>query len=123
MRIAWCRHWVDEPHRVWVTDFTRIRTHEGALYLAVVLDLFSRRVLRCPMQPRIDRRGNCHGNAVLESFFQLQLLERERIRRKTYPDREAARQDVFDCIKMVYNPKRRHGNNHRRSPVAFERQY
>ncbi len=35
---------VTEPDIVWATDITYIRTHEGFLYLAVVLDLFSRRV-------------------------------------------------------------------------------
>lgn len=34
-----------QPDRAWVTDITYIRTHEGWLYLAVVLDLFSRRVI------------------------------------------------------------------------------
>ena len=34
---------VSEPNKVWVTDITYIRTYEGWLYLAVVLDLFSRR--------------------------------------------------------------------------------
>lgn len=42
----------------------------------------------------MSRRGNCHDNAVAESFFQ--LLKRERIRRKTYGNREEARNDVFD---------------------------
>lgn len=46
----------------------------------------------------MSRRGNCHDNAVAESFFQ--LLKRERIRRGTYLTREAARQDVFECIEM-----------------------
>ena len=32
---------VSEPNKVWVTDITYIRTYEGWLYLAVVLDLFS----------------------------------------------------------------------------------
>ena len=36
---------VDAPDRVWVTDITYIRTHEGWSYLAVVIDLFSRRVV------------------------------------------------------------------------------
>ena len=57
----------------------------------------------------MSRRGNCHDNAVAESFFQ--LLKRERIRRRTYPTREAARQDVFEYIEMFYNPKRKHTNN------------
>ncbi|MEJ2020259.1 MAG: IS3 family transposase, partial [Maritimibacter sp.] len=130
------------PDQVWVTDITYIKTHEGWLYLCVVIDLFSRRVVgwsarsrmttdlalqallmavwrRKPagkvmvhsdqgsqftsrewqlflrqhnLEPSMSRRGNCHDNAVAESFFQ--LLKRERIRRRTYPTREAARQDV-----------------------------
>ena len=31
-----------EPNKIWVTDITYIRIHEGWLYLAAVLDLFSR---------------------------------------------------------------------------------
>lgn len=61
------------------------------------------------------------ANAVAESFFQ--LLNRERIRRKTYASREEARQDVFDYIEMFFNPKRRHGYNNRLSPVSYEKQY
>lgn len=33
------------PDKVWVTDITYIKTHEGWSYLAVVIDLFSRRVV------------------------------------------------------------------------------
>jgi len=69
----------------------------------------------------MSRRGNCHDNAVAESFFQ--LLKRERIRRKTYATREEARSDIFDYIEMFYNPKRRHGYNNRLSPVEYEKQY
>ena len=162
---------VNEPNKAWVTDITYIRTHEGWLYLAVVLDLFSRQVIGWSMQSRIDRelvlnallmavwrrqpkqevlvhsdqgsqfssydwqdflkahclvpsmsrRGNCHDNAVAESFFQ--LLKRERIKRKTYHDREEARRDIFDYIEMFYNPKRRHGSANGLSPVEFEKQY
>ena len=32
------------PNQSWVTDITYIRTHEGWLYLAAVMDLFSRRI-------------------------------------------------------------------------------
>ena len=153
---------------VWVTDITYIKTLEGWLYLAVVIDLFSRRVVGWSMQSRMttdlalqallmavwrrkpkhrvmihsdqgsqftsrewqsflrqhnldasmSRRGNCHDNAVAESFFQ--LLKRERIRRRAYPTREAARQDVFHYIEMFYNPKRKHTNNGLLSPVDFE---
>jgi len=123
---------VGSPDRVWVTDITYIRTLEGFAYLAVVIDLYSRRVVGWSMQSRqttdvvlqallmavwrrkpkskvlihsdqgsqftsmdwaaflkhhnlehsMSRRGNCHDNAVAESFFN--LLKRERIRRRTY---------------------------------------
>ncbi len=66
------------------------------------------------LEPSMSRRGNCHDNAVAESFFQ--LLKRERVRRHTYPTREAASQDVFEYIKLFYNPKRKHTNNGMLSP-------
>jgi putative transposase len=66
----------------------------------------------------MSRRGNCHDNAVAESFFQ--LLKRERIRRRNYPTRDAARQDVFEYIELFYNPKRKHTNNGMLSPVDYE---
>jgi len=57
-------------------------------------------------------------NAVAESFFQ--LLKRERIRRRTYLTRSAARQDEFNYIKMFYNPTRKHTNNGLLSPIDYE---
>ena len=159
---------VAAPDEVWVTDITYIKTHEGWLYLCIVINLLARRVVGWSAQSRMttdlawqallmavwrrkpdgpvkvhsdqesqftsrewqaflchhnleasmSRRGNCHDNAVAESFFQ--LLQRERIRRKTYPTPEAARQDVFEYIELFYNPKRKHTNNGMLSPVDFE---
>jgi putative transposase len=161
---------VEAPDKAWVTDITYIRTCEGFTYLAVVIDLYSRRVIGWAMQGRqttdvvlqallmavwrrkpksevlvhsdqgsqftsmdwaaflkhhnlahsMSRRGNCHDNAVAESFFN--LLKRERIRRKIYRSRDEARQDVFDYIEMFYNPKRKHVRNGMLSPVEFEKQ-
>ncbi|EHN8311420.1 IS3 family transposase [Salmonella enterica] len=161
----------DAPDERWVTDITYIRTHEGWLYLAVVVDLFSRKVIGWSMQPRmtkeivlnallmalwrrnpqkavlvhsdqgsqytsyewqsflkshglegsISRRGNCHDNAVAESFFQ--LLKRERIKKKIYGTREEARSDIFDYIEMFYNSKRRHGSSDKMPPTEYENRY
>jgi putative transposase len=69
----------------------------------------------------MSRRGNCHDNLVVESFFQ--LLKRERVKRKIYVTRAQAREDVFDYIEMFYNPVRRHGYNNGLSPVLYEKQY
>jgi putative transposase len=44
-----------EPNETWVTDITHIRTHEGWLYLAVVLDLFSRQIVGWSMQSQMDK--------------------------------------------------------------------
>jgi putative transposase len=41
------------PDQVWVTDITYIKTHEGWLYLCVVIDLFSRRVVGWSAQSRM----------------------------------------------------------------------
>lgn len=160
-----------EPDQVWVTDITYIRTHEGFLYLAVIIDLFSRKVIGWSMQPTLaadiimnailmavwrrkpkheviihsdqgsqfqsdewksflknnhlvpsmSRRGNCYDNAAAETFFQ--LLKRERIRRKIYATRDAARNDVFNYIELFYNPVRRHGYNNNLSPTEYEQAY
>ena len=162
---------VQAPNQAWVTDITYIRTYEGWLYLAVVIDLFSRQVIGWSMQSKMhadlvlnallmavwrrkpkdevlvhsdqgtqytssdwqsflkshnlvcsmSRRGNCHDNAVAESFFQ--LLKRERVKRRIYNSREEARQDIFNYIEMFYNPVRRHGYNDDLSPVEFEKRY
>jgi putative transposase len=46
---------VDAPDRVWVTDITYIRTFEGWLYLAVVVDLYSRIVVGWSMKSTLSR--------------------------------------------------------------------
>jgi putative transposase len=162
---------VANPNDTWVTDITHIRTHEGWLYLAVVIDLYSRKVVGWSMHSRIkkelvlnallmavwrrkpqslvtihsdqgsqytshdwqafldannlqasmSRRGNCHDNAVAESFFQ--LLKRERIKKHIYSTRDDARGDVVDYIEMFYNSKRRHGFNEMLSPVEYEKRF
>ena len=161
---------VGAANQAWVTDITYIRTHEGWLYLAVVLDLYSRQIVGWAMQSSLhtdlvlqalvmavwrrkpapgllihsdqgtqftghdwqdflkahglvcsmSRRGNCHDNAVAESFFQ--LLKRERIQRKIYVTRDDAKSDVFNYIEMFYNTRRQHGHNGGLSPVEFEKQ-
>ncbi len=45
---------VDRPDRVWTADITYIWTREGWLYLAVILDLFARRVVGWSMSKRIN---------------------------------------------------------------------
>lgn len=44
------------PNRVWASDITYIRTLEGWLYLAVLLDLFLRRVIGWAMSHRMESK-------------------------------------------------------------------
>jgi transposase InsO family protein len=43
------------PNQTWVSDITAVWTQEGWLYLAVVIDLFSRRVIGWAMMTRMTR--------------------------------------------------------------------
>jgi transposase InsO family protein len=53
---------VPAPNRVWASDITYVRTEDGWLYLAVILDLFSRRVVGWSLQPRL------HTDIVLSAL-------------------------------------------------------
>lgn len=66
---------VAAPNRAWTGDITYIPTHQGWLFLAVVIDLFSRRVVGWSMQPEM------HSNLVIDA------LEMAWLRRS--PDRNA----------------------------------
>ena len=46
---------VSKPNKAWVTDITYIRTWEGWLYLAVVMDLFSRKIIGWAVAPNIRK--------------------------------------------------------------------
>jgi len=46
---------VDQPDRAWVTDITYLRTWQGWLYLAVVIDLHSRKVVGWSMKVTLAR--------------------------------------------------------------------
>ncbi|MGR6778740.1 IS3 family transposase [Moritella viscosa] len=159
------------PNQSWVSDITYIRTHEGFLYLATVLDLFSRRVVGWSMDknmdkhlvmkallmavyqrqpksevmvhtdqgsqygssdylalmkehklvPSMSRRGNCHDNAVAESFFA--TIKKHIIKKKIYSTRNDAKAEIFNFIEMFYNPKKRHSHTDGVSPAKFEETY
>jgi transposase InsO family protein len=47
---------VDEPNRFWTTDITYVWTFEGWLYLAVVLDLYSRQIVGWSMDKRMKKQ-------------------------------------------------------------------
>jgi putative transposase len=42
------------PNTIWVSDITYVRTKEGWLYVAAIMDLFSRKIVGLGMSDRID---------------------------------------------------------------------
>jgi putative transposase len=55
------------PNQVWTADMTYIRTDEGWLYLAVVLDLFNREVVGWSIKPRMT--ANIVVDALTMAWF------------------------------------------------------
>ena len=58
---------VATPDQVWSSDITYIATSEGWLYLAVVIDLFSRQVVGWSMQPHMQ--ANLVTDALRMAWF------------------------------------------------------
>ena len=49
------------PNRVWVSDITYIWTRQGWMYLAVIIDLFSRRIVGWGLQDRMSASLVCEA--------------------------------------------------------------
>lgn len=162
---------VTAPNKVWVSDMTTIQTRQGWLHLAIVLDLFARRVVgwalgntqsaalpiaalkmaiaqRGPnaglichtdqgavygaasyrqvltdhgLRPSMSRAGNCHDNAVAESFFS--NLKNELTHHTIYAEREVATREIGSYIEQYYNRQRLHQTLNYSTPVEFEARY
>ena len=63
-------------------------------------------------------RGDCFDNAVAETFFA--TLKKELVHRRSWPDREELRREVFDYIEIFYNATRRHSTLGMLSPARYE---
>jgi putative transposase len=155
------------PNQSWVSDTTELVTGNGKLYLAVVVDLFSRFVVgwavsavndrhlvmkalemalrrRCPdagllhhsdqgspyasedyrrvlathgIKCSMSRRGNCHDNAVAESWFKTLKAELG----ERFESHATAKDKLFDYIEVFYNQQRRHSALGYVSPAEFEK--
>lgn len=156
------------PNQKWAGDITYLATSEGWLYLAVIIDLYSRQVIGWSIDTKMmatlvcdalsmalfrrgfpeqvilhrdrgsqycskdyrdlitaynlkqsmTRKGNCWGNACVESFFH--SMKVEAIQYEPIMTRDEMRQTVFEYIEVDYNRTRRHSALGYLSPVNFE---
>lgn len=60
----------DAPNKKWVTDMTYIATHEGWLYLAGVLDTYSRKLIGWAM-------GKQHDAELVKEALHMALIQRQ----------------------------------------------
>ena len=72
------------------------------------------------MLASMGRKGDCHDNAVAESFFA--TLQFELIMQHDWHSRDEARRSIFRYIETWYNRKRRHSTLGYVSPAAYEAQ-
>jgi transposase InsO family protein len=157
-----------EPNKKWVTDIPYIPTMQGWLYLAVILDLYSRMVVgwsmsgncdeklveraidqalarrrptgrllhhsdrgsqytshayqacleKAGIQSSMSRKGNCWGNAAMESFFG--TLKDECVGEIVYSSHDEARLALFTYMEVYYNRVRRHSTLGYVSPLNYE---
>jgi putative transposase len=160
---------VKEPNKVWASDVSYFWTQKGWIHLAIVMDLYSRRIIGWSMRNKVDqtltqdalgmalqqrqpkqsllhhsdqgaeytnhayqslvkehnmivslsRRGECHDNAVAESFFK--SIKVELVKQQKFKDPEEARSAIFEYIEIFYNRKRLHSTLGYISPADYER--
>jgi transposase InsO family protein len=159
----------EAPNQRWVGDTTELYVGPARtkLYLAAIVDLFSRFVVgwavtrtndrhlciqalgmavrrRCPdagllhhsdqgstyasedyqnelakhgITCSMSRRGNCHDNAAMESWFSTLKSELA----EDFDSDGIAKEQLFDYIEVFYNQQRRHSSLSYASPAQFER--
>ena len=122
---------VQRPNTAWVTDITYVRTWEGWLYLAVVMDLYSRRIVGWSTKPTMARelvldatlmavrrrkpkhtlihsdQGSQFGSDAWRRFCQAHDLEPSMSRRGNCWDNAVA-ESVFSSLKKEWIKKRIH---------------
>jgi putative transposase len=89
---------------------------QGRQFTAV---LFTKRCAKAGIEVSMGSVGDCYDNAVCETFHA--TLKKEKIYRRSWPTRAAARAAIFGYIEAWYNPRRRHSTLGYLSPVEFER--
>jgi putative transposase len=142
------RHRVHAPNRFWASGINHVPYHRGRLYIAVTMDLFSRRIVgwstgarrkdaliltslgvairaRKPVRSFIRHTApgsqfgtDLWGNSVVRSFFG--TLFCEILAGERFSSRAHALHGLAKAIDGWYNTERSHSTLGYRSPAEFE---
>ncbi|MEZ4387990.1 MAG: IS3 family transposase [Candidatus Krumholzibacteriia bacterium] len=85
---------VAAPNEVWVTDITYIRTWVGFVYLAVVMDLYSRKIVGWSMKTSLGRE------LVIDALLMAVWRRRPKTRVLVHSD-QGSQYGSFDCRKFL----------------------
>jgi transposase InsO family protein len=122
--------WPDAPNSIWVADITYIRLPLGFVYLAVILDVFSRKIVGWALSRSLE------ATLVIEAL-QMALKDRKPppglihhsdrgVQYASHEYTDLLKQhgaQIQRFIELVYNPKRLHSALGYRPPAEFELQY
>jgi putative transposase len=110
-------------NQLWVSDITYVRLERAFVFLAVVLDVFARKVIGYAIGPTLDARL---PRAALDAAIERRqpppgcVHHHEEI----YPRGNRTMADVIahlpHFLEQIYNNKRQHSALNYRSPNAFE---
>ena len=78
------------------------------------------RLTECGIAVSMSRRGNCHDNAVVESFFG--TLKQELVHHARWTDQRQARAAIHDYIEVFYNRKRLHSSLGYKTPAEVDQE-
>lgn len=84
------------PDQKWVADFTYIATEQGWLYLATVMDLFSRKIIGWSMQPRMTK-------ALVIDALEMALMRRCPDQKLLHHSDQGSQYASFDYQKRLNN--------------------
>ena len=117
---------VDKPNKLWVADITYVPTWSGFLYLSVVLDAFSRRVVGWAMAKHLKTQlvldaldmalWNRRPDGVIHHSDQ-----GSQYTSYAFGQHSQAKLAIFEYIEGWYNPHRRHSAIRYQSPITYEK--
>ncbi len=85
---------VDQPNQVWATDITYIRTWAGFLYLAVVMDLYSRKIVGWSMKTSL------HREIVVDALLMAVWRRKPKAKVLVHSD-QGSQYGSYDCRKFL----------------------